>query len=164
MNPKRDMPPGQAMRRLESLCGRAEHSVGELRVKLRSWGVKESDARQIIADLASRRFVDDRRFAGAYVHDKVCFAHWGRYKIAQGLMAKYIDSSTIREALDAVDPDDYHRALNAVLTAKLRTMARPLAYEDRVKVIKHAMSRGFEPDIIRSVLANILKRAEIEDE
>ena len=75
------------------------------------------------------------------------FARWGRRKIAQTLYAKRVDSAIITEALDNIDVDLYELNLKSVLETKARTMVWPLSYDDRVKLYRHALSRGYESDM-----------------
>lgn len=147
MNHRKSISIETAIERLETLCSRAEHSTGELRDKMYRWGIAPNESDKIIQSLTQRRFVDDRRYALALVNDKVKFARWGRRKIAQTLYAKRVDKSIADEALDNIDSELYELNLRSVLESKARTMARPLTYEDRVKLYRHALSRGYESDL-----------------
>ena len=74
-----------ALRRLETLCARSEHSEGELLDKMRRWGLSDEEQARIMEKLVKTRFVDDERFTEAFIHDKIVFNGWGRRKIEQGL-------------------------------------------------------------------------------
>ena len=78
----------EALLRLSSLCSRSEHSSGEMRDKLRRWGVDSETSERVVARLVSERFVDDERFCRFFVRDKIRFDRWGRRKIEQALYAK----------------------------------------------------------------------------
>ena len=65
--------PEQALVRLEELCVRAERCEAELRRKLMQWAIVPADADSIIASLRARRFLDETRFAAAFVRDKYRF-------------------------------------------------------------------------------------------
>ena len=149
---KRPLSPEAAQIRAEELCARAEHCSHEIREKLLRWGVSPSDALRIIDSMTAKRFIDDARFARAYVRDKLEYSRWGRRKIALGLYQKRIPSATAREALDAIDPERYLAALQAILAAKRRTLAEPDTYDGRTKLFRHAASRGFEPTLIAQAL------------
>ena len=73
-----------ALRRLETLCARSEHSEGELLEKMRRWGLSDEEQARIMEKLVKTRFVDDERFTEAFIHDKIVFNGWGRRKIEQG--------------------------------------------------------------------------------
>lgn len=152
MRPKKPLTPEAAQIRAEELCARAEHSSGEIREKLLKWGIFPGDAERIVSAMIKTRFIDDARFARAYVRDKIEFARWGKRKVALGLYQKKIARDIIKEALDEVDAEKYKAALRVAFASKKRTISEPDTYEGRTKLFRFAASRGFEPDIIISVL------------
>lgn len=137
------------MAKLQDMCARAERSEGELREKMRGWGVNGNDSNEIIASLRRDRYVDDARFASAYARDKMRFSHWGKRKIAQGLAAKRVARDIVADALSQLDDEEYSQALEHVLEAKLKSMPDALSdYEHRAKLYKFLLSRGFESSLI----------------
>lgn len=148
-----------ALARLEDLCARAEHSAGEIREKLRRWGIAASDGDKIIESLKSRRFVDDSRFAEAYVADKVKFARWGKRKIYQGLLQKRVDSAIIKEMLEGIDPDLYVDNLRFILQSKIRSTPDLIeTYEGRTKLYRMAIQRGYDPSLAGQIIRSLLCR------
>ncbi len=146
------IPPEKALIRCEELCARAERCEHELREKMRTWRIDSRDIDAIINSLTTRRFLDDSRFARAFVRDKYRFARWGRRKIAMALKQKRIDSDTIDEALEEINQEEYTAVLRTLLKAKAAHMDRPLSYDDRVKLFRFAVARGFETQLISSML------------
>ncbi len=143
-NKKKQITPAKAMERLETLCARSEHSVGELQMKLRTWGINPDDARDILESLQKRRYVDDVRFARAYTRDKLRFSRWGRAKIRIGLMSKRVKGELIGLALEEIDENEYREVLMAVLRAKMRTIEDVESYEGKTRLFRYGVSRGFE--------------------
>lgn len=146
------IPPEKALIRCEELCARAERCEHELREKMRAWRIDTRDIDAIINSLVTRRFLDDCRYARAFVRDKYRFARWGRRKIAMALKQKRIDSDTIDEALEEINQEEYTAVLRSLLKAKAAHMERPLSYEDRMKLFRFAVARGFETQLISSML------------
>lgn len=145
--------PDTALTRLERLCARAEHSESELTDKLRRWGVGPADSLRIMDSLRERRYVDDTRFARAFVRDKYRFARWGRAKIRMALTAKHIAHDTIAEALDEIEDDIYTENLRLIIAAKQRSLgAEAESYGGRTKVYRFALSRGYESALIARFL------------
>jgi len=93
------------------MCARSEHCEWELKEKLKRWMISSADAEEILMVLRKGRFYDDRRFASAYVRDKMLYNRWGRRKIVYGLMAKRIPRELIGEALDEIDEEMYRNVL-----------------------------------------------------
>ncbi len=132
--------------RMASLCARSEQCSGDIRRKLLNAGLSAADTEEIIQELKERKFIDDRRFAAAYARDKVVFSAWGRRKIRLNLMARRIGSDLIDYALDSVDAKDYAVAILRAARAKARSLDIE-DFNDRQKLMRHLLSRGFETDI-----------------
>lgn len=137
-----------------TLCSRAEYAPDEVRQRLFRRGMHSADIEQIIDRLTDERYLDEARFAGAFVRSKVEYAGWGRRKIAAALAQKRIPRAIVAEALDAIDPQMYLERLQAVVDAARRRDPEPDTYEGRTRIFRHAASRGFEPDLIAKLLKN----------
>ena len=92
-----------ALQRLTALCASAEHCEYEMMEKMRKWEVEESDRERIMAYLRQAKFVDDERYARAFVSDKVRYNKWGRRKVEQGLWAKHISEDIRQRVLHEAD-------------------------------------------------------------
>lgn len=147
--------PEKALIRLEELCARAEHCTYELAQKLRAWGIVQEDSEVIIHSLQRRRFVDDSRFAASFVRDRYRYGRYGRVKIRLLLRAKRIDSDTIDEALTEIDDDEYLEILKGVVRSKIHGLDMSV-YENRTKVYRHALSRGYEAALVSQVIKGLL--------
>ncbi len=141
---RRPLSPQAALVKLQDLCARSEQCSHEVLTKLNKWAIGETTARKILALLKRDRYVDDRRYAEAFVRDKVVFNRWGRVKIRLALIAKKVDRDIIDVALATVDTDEYTAALRQVLRAKALSMTETDSYESRTKLLRYAVSRGFE--------------------
>lgn len=142
------------LERAKALCARAEHSVAEIRRKLSGWGATSAETEKIIEELKAQRYLNDERFARAYVHDKLRFSGWGRHKIMMMLYAKGIDGATAAAALEEIDPEEYENILWRILAVKRRQLGPEecKTYEGRVKMFRYAASRGFESQLIARIL------------
>ncbi len=61
----------QALSSLMRLCARAEKSSGDVMRLMARWGVDSSQRDNILQRLLAEKFIDDRRFAAAYVREKI---------------------------------------------------------------------------------------------
>lgn len=139
----------QALLRLSALCARAEHSSGEMRDKMRRWGLDEEAQDRIMRRLTGEKYVDDERFARLFARDKVRFDRWGRAKIAQALYRKGVAGDIATRVLDDIGDDEYLDALRPLLAAKRRTVSARSDYERDAKLVRFALSRGFGMHLIR---------------
>ena len=138
-----------ALQRLSALCASAEHCEYEMTEKMRKWEVEESDCERIMVYLRKAKFVDDERYARAFVKDKIKYNKWGRRKVEQGLWAKHIAEDIRQRVLDEVDESQYKSVLTDLLKSKRRSIKAANDYEMNRKLIKFALSRGFDYSIVR---------------
>ncbi len=146
---KQPIEEAQALRRLADLCAKSEHCSGEMREKMRRWGLAEEAQNRILDRLTSQKYIDNERFTRSFVHDKIRCNKWGRRKIEQALREKRVERQTAQTVLDEVGAEEYLEVLRPLLKNKYPTIKAATDYERSVKLIKFAMSRGFTIDLIR---------------
>lgn len=142
----------QIFLKLSALCARAEHCQHEMTEKMRRWQVPEEAQAAVMQRLISEHFVDDERYARAFVADKIRYNKWGRRKVEQALYMKRIDGKIIDSVLSSVSADDYLSVLRPLIAAKRRTTKASSDYELRGKLVRFALSHGFTMDLIEKVL------------
>jgi len=114
--------------------------------------VEADDITCILKYLVKEGYVDESRYAAAFVHDKVRFAKWGRAKIAQVLWQKRIPHDIADSALASIDEDEYMAALKDVVQSRYRLAKGATEYERKMKTMKTVCSRGYEPSLVSKVL------------
>lgn len=149
---KKPMSKEVALDRLEALCAVSERCESELRQKLWQWSISSMDVQEIMAHLRKHRFVDDERYARAYVRDKYRIARWGRNKIVAGLMAKKIASEMVRKALEEIDQDEYESNARDVITGKMSGIKDVRSYEGRTKLFRYGVGRGYESELVARII------------
>ena len=154
---KKEMTGQQAYQKLTDLCARSEHCQQEMLEKMRQWGVSEEEQAKVMERLINERYVDDERFARAFIYDKIRYSKWGRRKVEQALWLKHIDDSISKPLLDKVDDEEYLNILRPMLKQKRKSTKANSEYELTMKLIRFAMGRGFTMDIIKQCI-------EVEDE
>jgi len=142
----------EAYLQLAALCAQGEHCQWELTEKMRRWEIDEAAQARVMQRLVAERYVDDERFARAFVKDKVRYNKWGRRKVEQALWQKHIDADTQQRVLSEIADEDYLDVLRPLLQQKRRTTKAANDYELSQKLIRFALSRGFTFDIIRQCL------------
>ncbi|MDA3867391.1 MAG: regulatory protein RecX [Salinivirgaceae bacterium] len=128
-------------------CSKAEHCVSDLNQKMMQWEVPESFRDDIIAALMEENFINEERYAAAFVNDKIKFNRWGRKKVRYALRQKQVPASFIDYALGNVNLDEYKSILQQVLGSKCEEKNS----DDprfREKVVRALLTKGFEYDLI----------------
>ena len=149
---KKDMTEQEAYLQLAALCAQAEHCQQEMRDKMRRWELDETVQNRIISRLVKERYIDDERYARAFVKDKIRYNKWGRRKVQQGLWQKHIDADIQQRMLDEIDDKEYLDVLRPLLKQKRKSIKAANDYEQNQKLVRFAMGRGFGFDIIRQCL------------
>ena len=149
--------PEQALASLMRLCSRAEKSSGDARRLMARWGVAVAERDGVLAKLIEMRFIDDSRFAAAYVRDRSRFGGWGTYKIRAGLKAKGVAEEIINEALAQLTEDNSAEQLLRQVERKAPKVKATNDYELKTKLIRFALSRGFEYDTVLAVVEQFMK-------
>ena len=137
---------------LAQLCAKSEHCQHDMLEKMRRWEMSEEAQARVMQRLISERYVDDERYARAFVKDKIRYNKWGRRKVEQGLWQKCIDDNIRQQVLDEVDEEEYLSVLRPLLKQKRRSTKAESDYEMNRKLVRFALSRGFTYDIIRQCI------------
>ncbi len=141
-----------ALAKAEHYCAYQERAQQEVRDKLYEWGLWPEAVENIIVQLIGDNFLNEERFAKAYVLGKFRQKGWGKAKIKQGLKFKKVPDVLIKKALQQIDGDDYEKMLTAIFAKKLRLINEKDPFKRRYKLQQYALSRGYENDIVLDVL------------
>ena len=142
----------EALFRLTTLCSQAEHCTWEMTEKMRRWGLSDEAQARIMQYLTDEGYIDETRYCRAFVRDKIRHNKWGRRKVEQALLAKRISRDTYLPVLDETDDADYLEVLRPLLKSRRNQLGGMSDYEQRGRMVRFAMSRGFTFDIIRQCL------------
>lgn len=144
---KRTKTAEQALQSLMRECARSERSSGDALRLMKRWGVSDEDAQKVLARLLSERFIDDSRYAEAFVRDKLNLSGWGAYKIKSALRAKGVSKEIIDEvAAQMIEAADMCERLEEIMVRRMRTLKYSSPYDAKTKLIRFAASRGFDLD------------------
>ena len=149
---KKEMTEQEAYLQLATLCAQAEHCELEMRDKMKRWEIDESVQNQVIGRLTKERYIDNERYARAFVKDKIRYNKWGRRKVQQALWLKRIDEEIQQRVLDEIDEKEYLNVLRPLLKQKRKSIKAQSDYELNQKLVRFALGRGFTFDIIRQCL------------
>lgn len=143
-----------ARNKAETYCAYQERSQQEVREKLYKMGVKTIDCEQIISYLIENNFLNEVRFAQAYVSGKFRIKNWGKNKIKQGLKLKNIPEGIIKKALAGINQDDYLAVLEKLMQKKHQELGYKTDIKTKSKIVNYALSKGFESNFIFLLLNN----------
>ena len=160
MEVKRTKTPEQALRMLMERCAKSEVAVSDARRSLVRWGVAEADRQRIVDTLLRERFIDERRYAEAYVREKTGLSRWGVYKIRAALQRKGIAARLIDAALGRLDREGMAVRLREQLRRKIRTVRGATPRELKTKLIRYGLSLGYAYDSVFECVSELVKNEE----
>lgn len=141
-----------ALSRVAAYCSTAEHCRAEVTEKLQRWGIAYDAIDRILNHLEQEKYIDEERFCRAFINDKYRFAKWGKVKIGQALQLKKISPTTYMRFLNEIEEEEYLSILRGLLATKRKSVHAENEYELNGKLIRFALSRGFEMKDIRNCL------------
>ena len=140
--------------RLQNLCAKQECcSADMLQKALKALDYDRAAAQEVVDALVSDGYVDDARYAAAFAREKSSITGWGPVKIKFALAAKGIKGETAQAALEEIDPNRADAKLRKLLENKWKTLKEDP--QGKLKLIKFALSRGYEYEQIREVIEEI---------
>ena len=143
-----------ALRKGAMFCAYQERTQQEVRDRLNEWGVLGDDAEEIIAELILQNYLNEERFAKAFAGGKFRVKGWGKRKIKQHLQQRCISAYNLDQAMKEIVPDDYRATLTALLDKKRQAIRDDNPLVVKQKLVRYALSKGYESDLIFSVLSN----------
>ena len=117
-----------------------------------------------LARLDKAGLLDDADFAAEWVRSRHLYSGRGRVALKRELRVKGIDDDVAAEALAQIDPEDERANAIRLAEKKLRVSGDDLAdREVRAKAYRRLAGalgrRGFSPDIVASVVKEVLDDA-----
>jgi regulatory protein len=139
---------------LQKLCSKAEYCRADVyRKALKDLEGDAEAAGKVVGQLVADKYVDDARYASAYAREKAGLQGWGPVKIRFQLRAKGVSDADIASALQEIEPEKADARLEKLLAAKARTLEGDPQF--RLKLLKFALSRGYEYDTVEAALKKI---------
>lgn len=154
---KRTKTAEQALVSLMHLAARSEKCSADALRLMRGWGVSDADAQRVLQRLVSERFIDDSRYACAFVREKINLSGWGVYKITAALRRKGIDSAIIAEALAENGAVDMAERLHSLLERKMRSVKAKNSADLRAKLFRYAAGRGYDFATAKQCVERLVK-------
>ena len=131
-------------------CAYQDRCTQEVRTKLTSFDIPDSDKSKIMQLLVDEGYLDDERYASTFVRSKIHLKKWGVNKIRMSLKMKGIGDEIISNALSEIDPEIYRDELIKLLKAKKINETDP--YKRKAKLAQYAMQKGYEPGLVWDVI------------
>lgn len=144
---------------LRKLCSVREYCRKDIYGKALKRLEDDTAASKAVEQLIREGFLSESRYAAAYARDKSSIAGWGPAKIRYMLAGKGIPRGLIDEALQEIDACRAGDKLRKLLVAKYKLLKDDP--QVKIKMLKFALSRGYEYDAVGSLVKEILRNEEV---
>ena len=152
---KKRLTPEQAYQKIKHYCGYQERSHAEVKEKLYGFGLYKNEVEELIAGLIEDNYLNEERFAIHYAGGKFRMKVWGRKKIEYELKQKQVSPYCIKKALKEIDEEEYYAALKKLAEKTKEGIEGANEFVEKQKLKNYLFSRGFEMNLIESVIKEI---------
>jgi regulatory protein len=149
---KKHLTKEQAIMKLRQYCAYQERSHSEVVQKLWELGVWKQDHDEIIASLIEDDYLNEERFAKAFVGGKFRMKDWGRKRIYYGLKEKGVGDYLIKKAMKEIDEEAYHKTLRELAEKKWGSLKGEQYLVRKKKTVDYLLQKGFEPELATGVI------------
>ena len=147
--------PKKAKEKILRYCVYQERSHRQVKDRLYSFGLYKNEVEDLLTELITNGFLNEERFALAYVGGKFRIKQWGRIKIKNGLKMQGITPYLINKALKEIDEQDYQATLKKLLKKKAALIDSANKLEIKQKLLRYAISKGYESELVWQMIENI---------
>ncbi|OQP67290.1 RecX family transcriptional regulator [Niastella vici] len=147
----------QALQKLRHYCAYQERSHVEVKEKLYSFGLRRQMVEESIAQLIEEDYLNEERFAIQFAGGKFRMKQWGRVKIIHALKQKQVSTYCINKAIKEIDADAYEKTLDKLAKQKWGTIKGEgvNGFVKMAKTTDYLLQKGFEPELVRGVVARL---------
>jgi regulatory protein len=134
------------------ICARQETYRKYIREKLSLRKAGVEDIEKIIDFLEKNRFLEESRYARAFVNDKIKLARWGVSRIKSTLVQKGIPGFIISEVTKGLEINELYENGLYLARKKLKTLKKDKPLTRQRKVYNFLAYRGYDAGMIWRIL------------
>lgn len=143
----------------QDILSRRDHSEHEVRQKLFKKGFSVEDIDEAITQLKERKYLDDARFAEAFVRNALMMRPVGPRWLILKLQEKRIATELIEPAVyGQLDSDKEEQLAQEAAEKWARTKKTADPEKNRQRLLRHLISRGFDYEISQNALEEALAK------
>ncbi|WP_452227327.1 regulatory protein RecX [Lacinutrix cladophorae] len=148
MNPQKTYSLDEAQKKLEFYCAYQERCHKEVVNKLTTMRMIPDAIDVIVVHLIQNNFLNEERFAKAFVLGKFRIKKWGKNRLQLELKRKDISKTIISIALQEIEEADYLETFHALAEKKLETIRESNSYKKKKKLADYLLYRGWESALV----------------
>lgn len=147
----------EATRKMEHYCAYQERCHLEVKQKLITMKMIPEIIDVITVHLIEHNFLNEERFAKAFVRGKFRIKHWGKGRLSFELKKKDIGKVNIIRALAEIEDEEYIEVFNTITEKKVDTLRESNVLKKRKKFIDYFLYRGWESHLVYEKAYQLIK-------
>jgi len=105
---------------------------------------------KLINDLKEKGYINDERFAKAFISDKIHLSNVGKGKIKKELLEHKIDENIIDRELSLINDDTMEEKVDKIILKKIKNNKKDSSYLLRQKTMNYLLNLGYDKEFINS--------------
>ncbi len=156
--PKKKWTSAEARVKLATYCAYQERCQQEVRNKLAERGIFGDEAEELIVHMIEENFLNEERFAQAYVRGKFRIKKWGRNRILNELKFRKISEYCIKSGFKEIDAEEYWEEILRQVEKKYLLNVALDSYKRKTKTYTYMIGRGFESELVQEALEEVISK------
>jgi len=137
---------------LRQWCNKAERCRADFRLRAQKLGVDTIEAEIILDRLEKEGWLNELRFAKAYVHDKSVIAKWPEKRIRLSLKIKGIEAEILQQAMEEEYSLDESKEIQRYIARKLENQKQTDRRKTYAALYRYLMGKGFHSEKIAAAI------------
>lgn len=148
----------EALSKLQKYCSYQDRCHKEVEQKLKEMRMIPEASDQIIMALIDGDYLNEERFALAYVRGKFKIKKWGRHRLASELKQRNISKYLIDKALKQISDTAYKETFESLAHKKVASITGVSAFKKKKKLADYLLYRGWESSMVYEKVNQVFKK------
>ena len=141
-----------ALEKMKAYCAYQERCQKEVQDKLFKLSIDNEIAEEILIELITSNYLNEQRYAEAFVSGKFRIKGWGRIKIKQHLKQKQISEYCIKKGLNEIEESEYLSKIEEWIIKLDHKYSSLNLFDRKGKIAQRLTAKGFETSLVWEVL------------
>lgn len=111
---------------------------------------------KILVHLIEHNYLNEERFAKAFVRGKFRIKKWGKNRLVRELKFREISKYSIESGLKEINQEEYHEVLDELVKKRIAQVKEQNIFKKKRKVADYLLYRGWESHLIYEKLNTYL--------
>lgn len=149
---------------IRKYCAYQERSQKQVRQRLQKMGLIDEAVELLISECIQDNFLNEERFAMAFVRGKHSIKGWGRKRLERELKLHEVSPYCLRKALEQLDEEEYTERLEDLAQKKWNETKEVNRFKRGKKVVDYLLRRGYESEAVWTLVREYINQSPESDE